>query len=130
MLKILGVAAMTVLCFAFPSPAMSKEDAPVKITECKGGLAVVEFVELAAYDITFRNMSTVASDEIDVRINYGRKKSATFKLKGQFSPQVDIKRRAQRTLGFGLYTYESDQNQCFVEYVHFVDGSSWRAANH
>lgn len=127
MLKIAGIIFLTILSCVVPFPAVTKEEAPVSITQCKGGLAVVEFVELAAYDIAFQNTAHVVADEVDVRVRYGRKKSVTFKLNGQFSPHVTIKRRAQRTVGFGLYSYESDQNQCSVEYVHFVDGTSWQA---
>jgi len=100
--------------------------APVTISVCSGGISSVEFVEIASYDVTFRNRSSVAADEVRLSARYGRhEKRATFDVKGSFPPGVDVSRHLRRTVNGGLFAYRSDQNDCFVDYVHFADGTSW-----
>ncbi|MBV8369690.1 MAG: hypothetical protein JO036_12295 [Candidatus Eremiobacteraeota bacterium] len=96
------------------------------ISVCSGGISSVEFVEIASYDVTFRNRSSVAADEVRLSARYGRhEKRATFDVKGSFPPGVDVSRHLRRTVNGGLFAYRSDQNDCFVDYVHFADGTSW-----
>ncbi len=100
--------------------------APVTISTCSGGISSIEFVEIASYDVTFRNRSSVPADEVRLSARYGRhEKRATFDVKGVFLPGADVSRHLRRTVNGGLFAYRSDQNDCFVDYVHFTDGSSW-----
>ena len=96
------------------------------ISVCSGGITSLELVEIASYDVTFRNRSAVAADEVRLSARYGRhEKRATFDVKGVFPPGADVSRHLRRTVNGGLFAYRSDQNDCFVDYVHFTDGSSW-----
>ncbi|MDQ6931602.1 MAG: hypothetical protein M3160_00335 [Candidatus Eremiobacteraeota bacterium] len=95
------------------------------ITDCRGGVASIELVEVAAYDVTFRNTSSLSADEVRLTVRTHRNKLLHFDLKGTFSPGIDVKRRVGKTLGLGLYSYSSSNNQCSIDWVHFVDGSSW-----
>ncbi len=131
MLRLATIAAIAAAAFSFMPPAATAQQAsplpaaPVAISDCRGGIASLELVEIAAYDVTFRNTSTAVADEIRFRIAYGRSKSIDFDIKGAFNPNVDVKRRLSHSVGIGLYTYTSSANTCTVQYVHFVDGSSW-----
>ena len=117
------VAALAAPALAAAAPA------PVAITACRGGITSVELMEIAAYDVTFRNEARVAADEIRFGARYGRhEKRATFDVKGTFAPGVDVRRSVRRTVSGGLFSYTSDQNDCAVEYVHFTDGTSWSAS--
>lgn len=110
-----------------PSPAPAPA-APVTISACRGGIASIELVEIAAYDVTLRNTAAVAADEVKLSARYGRRrKIAAFDVRGAFAPGVDVTRHLRRTVGGGLYSYESDTNDCTVDYVHFSDGTSWSA---
>lgn len=110
---------------AAPSPAAT---APVAIGACRGGIASVELVEIAAYDVTLRNTAAVAADEIKLSVRYGRRRrTAAFDVRGTFAPGVEVTRHLRRTVSGGLYSYESDSNDCSVDYVHFTDGTSWSA---
>jgi hypothetical protein len=103
-----------------PSPA------PVTISACSGGLSSFELVEIATYDVTFRNTAAVPADEVRLSALYGRRgKRATFDLTGLFPPSVDVSRHLRHTVSGGLYSFRSDKNDCVVDYVHFTDGSSW-----
>jgi hypothetical protein len=103
--------------------------APVTISSCVGGIQSVEFVEIATYDVTFRNTGPVAADEVRLSARYGRhEKRATFDLKETFAPGVDVSRHLRRTVNGGLFGYWSDHNDCFVDYVHFTNGTSWSRA--
>jgi len=99
--------------------------APVIITACTGGIASIELVEVAAYDVTLRNEGAVAADEIAMTVRGRRNKVMSFQLKGTFAPGIEIKRRIGRPLGIGLYTYSSSNNDCFIDSVHFANGSTW-----
>ena len=100
--------------------------APVTISTCSGGLSSFELVEIATYDVTFRNAGPVAADEIRLSALYGRRgKRATFDLTGLFPPGADVSRHLRHTVSGGLYAFRSDRNECIVDYVHFTDGSSW-----
>jgi hypothetical protein len=102
--------------------------APVAISACRGGIASVELIEIAAYDVTLRNTAAVPADEIKLSVRYGRRrKTAAFDVRGTFAPGTDVTRHLRRTVGGGLYSYESDTNDCSVDYVHFSDGTSWSA---
>jgi hypothetical protein len=108
-----------------PSPAAT---APVALGACRGGIASIELVEIAAYDVTLRNTAALPADEIKLSVRYGRRrKTAAFDLRGTFAPGVDVTRHLRRTVGAGLYSYASDSNDCSVDYVHFSDGTSWSA---
>ncbi len=99
---------------------------PVAITACRGGVQSIEFVEIATYDVTLRNTSAVAADEVRFHARYGRhEKRATFDVKDAFPPGVDVSKHVRRTVNGGLFGYTSDQSDCFVDYVHFTDGTSW-----
>lgn len=98
---------------------------PITVSDCRGGIASVELVEIAAYNIRFRNTATVPADEIRLSIAYGRRKTATFDVHGTFGPDVDNTRALRKTVGAGLYSWESSQNDCRIDYVHFTDGASW-----
>ena len=125
---LLALAAPALAAPALGSPPAASAPAPVAISACRGGVASVELVEIATYDVTLRNTARVAADEIRFHARYGRhEKRATFDLKEPFAPNVDITRHVRRTVSGGLYGYMSDQNDCFVDYVHFVDGTSWAA---
>jgi len=122
---------MTTVAFASPAgaqstPSPSPVPAPVVVGACRGGIASVELVEIAAYDVTFRNTAGVAADEVRLSVRYGRRnKTANFDVHAAFAPNVEITKHLRRTVSGGLYSYESDQNDCSVDYVHFTDGTSW-----
>jgi hypothetical protein len=100
--------------------------APVTISACSGGITSIELVEIATYDVTFRNGAALSADEIRISARYGRhEKRATFDIKGVFPPGVDVTKHLRRTVSGGLFAYQSDRNDCFVDYVHFANGSSW-----
>ncbi len=114
---------------AAQSPAPSPPAAPVAISDCRGGIASIELIEIAAYDVTLRDTAAVAADEVRLAIRYGRRgKTADFDLHGSFAPGTDVTKHLRRTVGGGLYSYESDRNDCTVQYVHFSDGTSWSRA--
>ena len=113
------------------TPPPSAAPAPVTISACKGGIASIELMEIATYDVTFRNTAAVPADEVRISARYGRhEKRATFDVKGLFAPGVDVNKHLRRTVSGGLYSYMSDTNDCFVDYVHFTNGSSWGRAPH
>lgn len=59
-------------------------------------------------------------------VRYGRhEKRATFDLKGPFPPGIDVSRHLRRTINGGLFAYRSTQNDCFVDYVRFSNGTTW-----
>ena len=121
------------LCMADPAAAQDAPGArpggpssPVTISACSGGITSIEFVEIAAYDVTFRNTAPVAADEVRFSARYGRhQKRAAFDLKGTFAPGAVVSRHVRRTVSGGLFSYQSDRNDCDVDYVHFTNGSSW-----
>src|ERR1700691_2610289 len=93
--------------------------APVTISTCSGGLSSFELVEIATYDVTFRNAGPVAADRIRLSALYGRRgKRATCDLTGVFPPGVDVSRHLRHTVSGGLYAFRSDKNDCVVDYVH------------
>ena len=128
-------AASALLGAAAPAGAQSPSGsaspaaaAPVAIGACRGGIASVELVEIAAYDVTLRNTAAVPADEIKLSVRYGRRRrTAAFDVRGTFAPNTDVTRHLRRTVSGGLYSYESDSNDCSVDYVHFTDGTSWSA---
>ena len=117
--------------FAGSAPADAQSgaaapSAPVIIASCSGGITSVELVEIATYDVVLRNTSRVPADEIRLSARYGRhEKRATFDLKEVFPPGADVSRHLRRTVNGGLFSYWSDHNDCFVDYVHFTNGTSW-----
>ena len=107
--------------------AQTTAQAPVTISRCSGGITSVELVEIASYDVTVRNTTAVPADRIGLSARYGRhEKRATFDLTGPFPPGVDVSRHLRRTVNGGLFGYRSDQNDCFIDSVHFADGTTWR----
>lgn len=107
-----------------PSPR-----APIVIAACRGGISSVELIEIADYDVTLRNTSSVAADDVRISARYGRhERRATFDVKETFPPHVDVTKHLHRTVSGGLFAYRSDQNDCFIDYVHFTDGTTWKAA--
>jgi hypothetical protein len=67
------------------------------------------------------------ADKIRLGARYGRhEKRATFVLKGPFPPGVDVSRHLRRTVNGGLFAYRSTQNDCFVDYVRFSNGTTWK----
>jgi hypothetical protein len=120
---LLTLAAPPVATFAASPPV---PQAPVTITSCSGGIRSYELIEVASYDVTLRNTSPVGADEVRFSARYGRHdKRATFDVKTAFPPNVDVHQRVRRTVNGGLFAYISDENDCFVDYVHFIDGHSW-----
>lgn len=103
---------------------------PVVATSCPGSITSIELVEHASYDVTFRNSSEVAADEVQLAIPYGRRKVATFDVHATFAPHVDLMQHLHKNLSGGLFAYASDKNNCEVRYVHFVDGTSWGTPPH
>ena len=101
--------------------------APIVATSCTGGVTSIELTEHASYEATFRNSSAVAADEIRVVIPYGRRRLATFDVKQAFPANAATSVHLHKNLAGGLYAYETDRNDCRVQYVHFVDGTSWSA---
>jgi hypothetical protein len=100
--------------------------APVTISACRGGINSIELVEIATYDVTFRNTTAVPVDELRLSARYGRhEKRAAFDLKGPFAPGVDVSRHLRRTVSGGLFANWSDQNDCTVDYVRFANGTTW-----
>ena len=102
---------------------------PVIASSCSGGITSIELVEHAAYDVTFRNTTNVAADDLQLAIPYGRRKVATFDVHAAFAPHSDLRQHLHKNLSGGLFAYTSDQNNCEVRYVHFVDGTSWGTPN-
>lgn len=98
---------------------------PVAVSACSGGITSIELVELADYHVTVRDTANVAADEIRLAIPYGRRRTATFDVRGVFPPNVDVAETLRKTLSGGLYAYDSSQNDCRIDYVHFIDGTSW-----
>ncbi len=124
----LAVVSTTVPAFAQGGEAAraTAAPAPVTISVCSGGINSVEFVEIATYDVTFRNTSSVPADEIRLSARYGRhEKRAEFDLKGPFAPGADISRHLRRTVSGGLFANWSDRNDCTVDYVRFSNGTTW-----
>jgi len=118
-------AAVAAARGATAAPAAAQA-APVTISVCSGGITSIEFVEIASYDVTLRNTASVPADEIRFHARYGRhEKHADFELKGVFPPGTDVSRHVRRTVSGGLFGYVSDQNDCTVDHVHFINGSSW-----
>lgn len=106
--------------------AVAGPAAPVTISVCSGGITSIELVEIASYDVTFRNTTSVPADEIRFGARYGRhEKRAEFDLKGIFPPGTDVSRHVRRTVSGGLFSYISDTNDCTVDYVHFTNGTAW-----
>ncbi|MBC5829417.1 MAG: hypothetical protein GIW98_04395 [Candidatus Eremiobacteraeota bacterium] len=103
----------------------SRLQEPLSITACRGGIASIELVEVAAYDVTLRNTRSVSANEVRLTVRTPRNKLLHFDLKGTFGPLIDVKRRVGRTLGLGLYSYSSSNNQCSIDWAHFIDGSTW-----
>ncbi len=100
--------------------------APVTISVCSGGIRSFEFVEVASYEVTLRDVTTKQADEVRLSARYGRhERRATFDIKAAFAPGVDVKQRVRRTVNGGLYSYVTDENDCTIDYVHFTDGTSW-----
>lgn len=127
--------ALALLFTASPAVAQSgtgqatPSTAPVTISACSGGITSIELVEIASYDVTFRNTASVAAEEIRLSARYGRhEKRATFDLKGPFAPGVDVSRHLRRTVSGGLFAYRSTQNDCFIDYVRFSNGTTWSRA--
>lgn len=108
-----------------PASAQDLGPAPIAVSGCNGGIASIELVEIAAYDVTFRNTSGVTADDVRLAIPYGRRKTATFDVRGDFAPGVEIQKALRKSVGMGLFSYESSQNNCNVTFVHFTDGTSW-----
>jgi hypothetical protein len=121
--------AAFMLAAAIPAGAQSSVEPspPVVATSCSGGITSIELVEHASYDVTFRNTSNVAADDVRVAIPYGRRKVATFDVHAIFAPHVDLVQHLHKNLSGGLFAYASDHNNCEVRYVHFIDGTSWGA---
>ncbi|HTD34826.1 MAG TPA: hypothetical protein VK665_14250 [Candidatus Elarobacter sp.] len=96
------------------------------ISVCSGGIHSIEFVEIASYDVTLRNTTSVPADEVRFSARYGRhEKRATFDVRAPFPPGADVSRHVRRTVNGGLFAYVSDTNDCTVDYVHFTNGGSW-----
>jgi hypothetical protein len=110
-------------------PAVAPPAPPVIASSCSGGITSIELVEHAAYDVTFRNTTNVAADDLQLAIPYGRRKVATFDVHTTFAPHVDVRQHLHKNLSGGLFAYTSDENNCEVRYVHFADGTSWSAPN-
>jgi hypothetical protein len=128
---VLGVVAFVLAATAAGAQTGSRSQggassAPVTISVCSGGIASIELIEIATYDVTFRNNAPVAADEIRLSARYGRhEKRARFDVKGTFPPGVDVSRHLRRTVSGGLFAYQSAHNDCDVDYVHFTNGTSW-----
>jgi hypothetical protein len=119
------LAVAGIVCSGAAVHAQDAVAPPIVVTDCRGGIASVELVEIAAYNVRFRNTAAVAADEIRLSIPYGRRKTATFDVRGTFGPDIVNTRALRKTVGVGLYSWESTQNNCRVDYVHFADGASW-----
>jgi len=127
--RVLGAALAVGLTLAAPAAvgAQTGPRPPVTISRCSGGITSVELVEIASYDVTLRNTTPVTADRVGLSARYGRhEKRATFELTGPFPPGVDVSRHLRRTVNGGLFAYRSDQNDCFIDYVHFTNGAFWR----
>jgi|GEM_PF-2192654 hypothetical protein len=124
--------AAFVLAAAVPVGAqpLTEPSPPVIATSCSGGVTSIELVEHASYDVTFRNTSSVAADDVRLAIPYGRRKVAMFDVHAIFAPHADLVQHLHKNLSGGLFAYASDQNTCDVRYVHFVDGTSWGTQSH
>ena len=124
-----GSLAVFMLAAAIPAGAQpaTEPSPPVMATSCSGGITSIELVEHASYDVTFRNTSNVAADDVQVAIPYGRRKVATFDVHATFAPHADLVQHLHKNLSGGLFAFASDHNNCEVRYVHFIDGTSWGA---
>ena len=102
--------------------------APVTISACRGGVTSIELTEIATYDVTLHNGSAKPVDEVKLSARYGRhEKRASFDVKIALAPGADLNQHVRRNVAGGLFSNWSDQNDCFVDYVHFTDGTSWSA---
>jgi len=131
LLGVLSVAACVAsaaahACAQSARAASPVPSAPVTISVCSGGIHSIEFVEIASYDVTLRNTTSVPADEVRFSARYGRhEKRATFDVRAPFPPGADVSRHVRRTVNGGLFAYVSDTNDCTVDYVHFTNGGSW-----
>ena len=121
-----GVSLLALVFFSAPLTATGATLAPpALVTDCRGGVTSIALVEVAAFDVTFRNMSRARADEIRITITYDHGKVARFDVFGKFPPNADIKKSVHKSVGHGSYAFESAHNACRVHYVHFTNGSSW-----
>jgi hypothetical protein len=118
-----GLLAVAVLLA--PHAARAAES-PILVSDCRGGIASISLNEIGAYDVSFRNTSDVAADEIRFAIPYGHQNVAIYDIKGRFQPRADMKKALRKQVGPGAFTSESAKNTCNVQYVHFVNGTTWR----
>jgi hypothetical protein len=124
------LAALFAAGIAPAAIAATEPSPPITVSDCRGGIASLELIEVAAYDVTFRNTAAVTADDVRLSIPYGRNgKRVSFDLHGTFAPGIDVARALRKTVGAGLYSYEKTANDCRVEYVHFIDGTSWTPAS-
>jgi hypothetical protein len=114
----LTVAGMT-------AEALAESGSPILVADCRGGLANVQLREIAAFDLTFRNVSKKKIDEFRVAIVRRGTTIATFDVRGSFLPQKDMKKALRKSVGQGSAAYESASNTCNVLHVHFADGKTW-----
>jgi len=122
---LLAAALSTQASLALAAPATPPSS--VTISRCSGGVASVELMEIATYDVTFRNETSMTIERIGLSARYGRhEKRATFDLTGPFAPGVEYSRHLRRTVNGGLFGYRSEQNDCFVDSVKFANGTTWR----
>jgi hypothetical protein len=122
-------SGLVALILAAGIPAGAQQSAqlapPVVAISCPGSITSIELVEHASYDVTFRNTSDVVADDVQLAIPYGRRKVATFDVHATFVPHVDLLQHLHKNLSGGLFAYTSNQNNCEIRYVHFVDGTTW-----
>lgn len=111
-----------------PLCASAKTPPPIVVSDCRGGIANVQLLEIAAYDVTFRNVSNLQADVVRLVVAHGPSKIATFEIRGTFLPNRDMRKALRKTVGRGTVAYESAQDTCKVQHVHFTNGKTWDIA--
>ena len=110
-----GAALFTIAPASSEVPSNGERDiSPVRLSHCSSVGTRWNYV-----DLSFVNQKRVAVDELRVAMRFsGTERAITDK--GNFAPGVPIHHEYPSA---GIPAHRPDN--CAVEYVHFVDGSTW-----
>lgn len=99
--------------------------APIHIYSCLINNSKA-WVAMDAIYLTYSNQSTTQANEVRFRVMY-EDRVENIVDRGYFSRGAKIEHWFR---GFGKAKFQGPApQQCFVTYVHFVDGSTWPEAN-